>query len=86
MYVDQLEHRKKQKELEQVRSQLKTFSEVFAAIDQAGESYEFLESQVKTSKIELIEIQEAINAQKWVEEDGSSEIDNTELVSSIVTL
>ncbi|QHI68770.1 AAA family ATPase [Tichowtungia aerotolerans] len=81
LYVDQLEHRKKQKELEQVRSQLKTFSEVFAAVDQAGESYEFLESQVENSKLQLIEVQETINAQEWVEEDSSSEIDSAELVA-----
>ena len=79
LYVDQLELGKKKKQLEQVKSQLKTFAAIFESVDQAGDSYEFLEAQVEESKRQLILVQEEISNACMKADEGKSEVDDSTL-------
>lgn len=79
LYVDQLELGKKKKKKEQVKSQLKVFSAVFESVDQAGDSYEFLEAQMEESKRQLVLVQEEINNADMNVDKGKAEVDDSAL-------
>jgi len=78
LYVDQLELLKKKKQLEHVKSQLKTFVAVFESVDQGGDSYELLKAQVEKSRRQLVLIQEEINSiDTKANEEETEEVDDS---------